>query len=60
MKTKTKIKIRIGNYKTARIIDFILRSVWWGLLKRGISFDLIEGLDYEGRPIDTYYLIELR
>ena len=55
------IKIRIRNYKTAEIIYFILRFIWWKLLKRGIRFDQVnkDESDYERKPIDTYYLIQL-
>jgi len=57
---KVKIKIRIGNYKIARIIDIILHFIWWNLLKRGIHFDRVDGFDYDGKQIDLYYLIQLR
>jgi len=54
------IKIRIGNYKIALLIHSVLKIIWWKLLGRGISFDQVDGLDYEGKAIDLYYLIQLK
>jgi len=57
---KFMIKIRIGNYRLARIIDGILRFFWWRILKRGIHFEEVTGLNYEGKEVDVYYLIQLK
>jgi len=48
------MKLRISNYKLARIIYFILGEiVWLRILRRGIQMDKMEGISVYEKDIVT-------